>query len=108
MAYYIIFYAYYCKKCKKNLYVANAKFPSKRTPECPKCGSRTSFMGRVKALLDNFEEYRKIVEQRVYEELPVGGRRPRELPHIMLRFKPWISRSKKPPKLVEVVKAWRR
>jgi len=78
MAYYIIFYAYYCKKCKKNLYIANAKFPSKRTPECPKCGSRTSFMGKVKVLLNDFEEYRKIVEQRIYEELPVEGGGDRE------------------------------
>jgi hypothetical protein len=65
-------------------------------------------MGKVKALLNDFEEYKRIVEQRIYEELPVRERRPRELPHIKLRFKPWILRSKKPSKVVEVLKTWRR
>jgi DNA-directed RNA polymerase subunit RPC12/RpoP len=113
MAYYVIFYAYYCKECKKGFYIVNAKFPSKREPKCQECGRRMKFMGRVRALLDNFEEYKRIVEQRIFDELPVGERRPRELPHIMLRFKPWASRTKRQLlKAIgvsgEVVKAWRR
>jgi DNA-directed RNA polymerase subunit RPC12/RpoP len=97
MTYYVIFYAYYCKRCKKNLYIVNAKSPSKGAPECPKCGNRTSFMGRVKALLNDFEEYRRIVEQRIYEELPVEERRPGELPLL------------KPIEVgAEVARAWRR
>jgi len=71
LAFYVVLYVLYCKKCKRRLYVINGRRMANgrrglRGLQLMCCGARMKYQGRVRLVVPE-EDYRALVEKRVFE-----------------------------------------
>jgi len=74
MAYAVVIYAYFCRGCKKWLYIVNAKGSSRgrgeRGAKCSHCGRPMKYRGRVRVVVPR-EDYDAFLKARTFKRAPI-------------------------------------